>query len=204
MSTQRFLLGDLSRKGKRYNQNSAARWDIAMHVGIHAELPRLFHALTMPEYREVWMVHPEDSHCRVAARQHGGDYSVAFQNGGGLDVRIQGSWIACRPDKLAFTWSAEGRAACFMTTVNMRLQAGAGGSILHLYHSGFGTAAESVWHGKLWNASLERLTHLVEQPRAGNGDSAFRIQGVSRLHRSEAAEAISYSTFPMYTPNGPS
>ena len=203
MSTQRFLLGDLSRKGKRSNQNSAARWDIAMHLGIHAEQPRIFHALTMPEYREVWMIPSLESRCLVAARQHGGDYSLEFTEGAAPKVSIQGSWIACRPEKLAFSWSVEGRATCFMTTVNMQIQAAAGGSILHLYHRGFGAAAESVWHGQLWQASLQRLVRMVEQPAPPNGGGALRIQGVSRLHRNRAAEVASYSTLPMYTPNGP-
>jgi uncharacterized protein YndB with AHSA1/START domain len=196
MSTQRFLLGELSRKGKRNHQSSRARWDIAMHLGIHAEAPRLFHALTMPEYREVWMVPPDGRVYRVAARQHGGDYSVEFRASSSLTISVQGSWIVCRPDELAFTWSVEGRATCFMTTVTIRLQAGTGASMLHLYHSGFGTAADSLWHGKLWTASLEKLTGLVEQSRAGSEIGAFRIQGISRLHRNPPLASQTYSTLP--------
>jgi len=197
MSTQRFLLGDLSRKGKRCGEASAAQWDLAIHLGIHAELPRIFHALTMPEYREVWMIPSNDWRCRVAARQHGADYSVEFADGSSTKVRIQGSWIVCQPEKLAFTWSVEGLPTCFMTIVNMRLQTAAGGSILHLYHRGFGAAAESLWHGKLWNASLERLIRLVERPQAGDCDGGLRIRGVSSLHRSRMGEPASYSTLPM-------
>jgi len=185
MSTQRYLLGDLSRKGRRYNQSSAARWDIAMHLGVHAEVPRLFHALTMPEYREAWMVPPGSTNCRVAARQQGGDYSVEFRDAESLKVNIQGSWLVCRPDKIAFTWSIEDRATCFMTMVNIGLQGGTGGSILHLYHSGFATTAESVWHGKMWTESLARLTRLLEVPHGASGTGDFRVQAVSRLHRTE-------------------
>lgn len=179
MSTQRYLIGELLRKG-RANQASAARWDFSIDFGIDAECRSVFYALTMPEYLETWLRPPDCS--AVSVLQKPSAYSIQFLCNNRQPIRAEASWNLCRIDQMVLSWSVDGNTS----TVFIRLQPCADRTILHLRHRRFASAEESLWHGELWTSSLERLALLIEHPGV-DGSARARVRAISTLHRSSAA-----------------
>lgn len=175
MSTQRYLTGELLRKG-RANQASTARWDVSIDFSIDAEARSVFYALTMPEYLEAWL---RPSRCRaasVAEKERG--YSIQFLSDDSEPVSADVSWNVSQLDQMVLTWNLDRNTS----TVYIRLQPCAGRTILHLRHCHLASAEDSIWHGDLWTSSLERLASVVEHPDAGKQARA-RIRAISTLHR---------------------
>lgn len=183
MSTQRYLAGDLSRKGSS-NQASYARWDLSIHFGIQADRQSLFYALTMPEYIETWLRAP--GYDCVLARNDGPTYSLHFRGREMPEFEVQGSWLICRPDDLALTWNRRDAMMRVASTIRIQLSRSAGGSMVHLSHRGFTAREQSLWHGQLWHASLENLAELLEFAHSAEDRPTARICATSFLHRNPA------------------
>ncbi len=146
-----------------HSQTGASRWDIAIHTAIRAEGSRLFHALTLPEYREAWICPPEkDEAYSVMASQQDLRYSIHVDRREAGAVFISGSYLMLKPNELAFTWRKDEAARGPDTVVEIRLQYNAGRCGLRLYHKGFTSKAEGLWHQKMWSLSLGKLARLVE------------------------------------------
>jgi uncharacterized protein YndB with AHSA1/START domain len=177
MSTQRYLLGELARKGST-NRDSHARWDFSISFPIHADPRSIFNALTIPEYLEAWLRPPT---CRSAsAARDGSKYLLQFQNCAAPRIAVRGAWVSLRPDRLSLTWNRSDAIMDVESILSVELRECAGRTRLHLYHSGFTTAEQSLWHGELWNASIHRLAGLLE---SAAGPSGARVSAVSSLHR---------------------
>lgn len=117
----------------------------------------------MPEYREAWICPPDmDDTCRVVARQANATYRIDIYRAGALDLRITGSQRKWQPEEMEFTWRKRCESCSIRTTVYICLLDRFGCSTIDLVHSGFTSAAESLWHRKLWSKSLEKLTWLLE------------------------------------------
>lgn len=180
MSTQRYLTGELVRKG-RANQSSSARWDVSIDFSIDAEPRSVFYALTMPEYLETWLRPPGCRSACVTEKQSG--YSIQFCSDDGGPGMVDVSWNISRLDQIVMSWNVEGSTSA----VSIRLQPGASRTILHLRHSCIASAESSIWHGHLWTSSLERLALLIEHPGAAGNQARAHIRAISTLHRSSVA-----------------
>lgn len=183
MSTQRYLIGELLRKG-RANQASAARWDFSIDFGIDAEPLSVFYALTTPEYLETWL---RPAGCRiVSVAQKPSRYSIQFLCDDLPPLTVGAFWGLCRPDQMVLNWFLSGNTS----TVYIRLQPCAGRTILHLRHRGFASAQDSLWHGDLWTSSLERLASILEHPQEDGSSARARIRAISPLHRGSGLTAF--------------
>ena len=178
MSTQRYLTGELLRKG-RANQSSSARWDVSIDVSIDAEPRSVFYAWTMPEYLETWLRPPGCRAASVIEKPSG--FSIQF-SGDDL-VLVDVSWNISRVDQMEMIWNVEGNTSA----VSIRLQPGTGRTILHLRHRCLASVESSIWHGHLWTSSLERLATLIEHPGAAENHGRARIRAISSLHRGGVA-----------------
>lgn len=171
------MLGELVRKGSG-NRDSYARWDFSISFPIHADPRSLFHALTVPEYLEAWLRPPA---CRsVSALLDGSNYVLQFQSGAAPRIAVRGAWLSRQPNCLSLTWNRRDEIMHVESVLTVELRERPGRTLLHLYHSGFTTAEQSLWHGDLWNSSVERLAGLLESAR---GPSRARVSAVSSLHR---------------------
>lgn len=185
MSTQRYFIGELLRKGGA-NQASAARWDFSIDYGINAESRSVCFALTLPEYLEAWL---RPASCgSVSVSQKGPAYSIQFLCGDLSPVMIEASCSVCRPDQMVLNWTGRNGTS----TVYIRVQPCAGRTILHLRHRGFASEEESIWHGDLWTLSLERLASFLEHPATDGNPARARIRAISTLHRIRG-RALDYS-----------
>lgn len=152
--------------GELCNQTELSRWDICLHTAIHADIRRVFNAVTMPEYREAWICPPDaNDKCHVVALQTRVCYRIDIYRADALDTRITGSQRKWQPEEMEFTWRKRCESLSIQTMVHIHLHDKSGGTALDLVHSGFTSAAESLWHQRLWSKSLEKLTWLLEQYR---------------------------------------
>ena len=136
-------------------------WKIAMQAHIHADVRRIFQALTAPEYREIWMCLPsQDVRSRVAASQTADRFVLDFYRADRLDARVTGSYRVCRWRKLEFTWQIDGAPESAASRVEIRLHGGFSHTRLELRHRGLNAEAEYLWHKQMWAASLHNLKRL--------------------------------------------
>ncbi len=182
MSTQRYLVADLLRKGSG-NQESRARWDFWTHFSIPADIHSVFYALTEPEYIEAWLLAPGFQSARVM--RAGADYSIQFRNDEAPSIEIRGSWLSRYPGQIALTWNRNDEAMRVESTVSVEIRQAPGRTLLHLYHYGFDGCPQSLWHGELWNSSVLRLARLTAA--AGDGSPAH-VCAVSPLHRRQLVD----------------
>ena len=135
--------------------------DIVIQSDIQADPRRVFHAMSMPEYLETWMSLPDpDESCYVIALQRAASYRIDFYRDNILDASITGLFRIYKPDKLLLTWRRFGAQDDAQSVVAILLQGGFNRCLLELRHSGLRTAAESLWHRKMWSVSLRNLAQL--------------------------------------------
>src|SRR5271169_3998836 len=77
--------------GKHAYIHNPPTLDVAIQTSIHADGRSIFHALTMPEYIEVWMCLPvADARSRVSVLRVSQSYRIDFYRLGELDTSITG------------------------------------------------------------------------------------------------------------------
>jgi uncharacterized protein YndB with AHSA1/START domain len=137
--------------------------EIALNAKIDADTARVLQALTVPEYLEAWISHPECKRgCVVRASRIACSYRIDFIYSDMLDSSISGSIRMLQSDKLLLTWRRFGVCEEAQSVVNIVLQGDGGSSLLQLRHIGLPSRAEFEWHEKLWGASLRNLSRLFQ------------------------------------------
>jgi len=145
-------------------QEFTADWStLLMEVSIRADIRRLFHALTVPEYLEAWMSIPGDhSGCSTIASRINEDFLIEHSCEGQREFSIAGAYTVCRRHNLVFAWQVDGDLRMPKTEVDIRLRGDFENTRLILQQSGFASPSDSAWHRTLWSASLARLTALYD------------------------------------------
>jgi hypothetical protein len=137
--------------------------EIALSVNVDADTRRVLQALTVPEYLETWISHPESKPgCMVRASRIAFSYRIDFLQNEMLEASISGSFRMLQRDKLLMTWRRFGVCEEAQSMVNVLLQGGGGSSLLELRHFGLPSRSEYEWHEKLWGASLRNLRRLFQ------------------------------------------
>ena len=136
-----------------------------LEVSIRADIRRLFHALTVPEYLETWISFPgEHSGCSTIASRINEDFLVEHSCEGRRQFSIAGTYSVCRRHNLSFSWQIDGNLHSPKTDVDIRLRGDFENTRLVLQQSGFGSSSDCAWHRALWSASLARLIALYDSP----------------------------------------
>ena len=145
-------------------QEFTADWStLLMEVSIRADIRRLFHALTVPEYLEAWMSIPGDhSGCSTIASRINEDFLVEHSCKGKREFSIAGTYSVCRRHNLTFSWRIDGNLRMPKTEVDIRLRGDFENTRLILQQSGFTSPSDCAWHRALWSASLGKLTALYD------------------------------------------
>ncbi len=149
--------------GKHAHIPNPPTLDVTIQATIHADGRSVFHALTMPEYIEVWMCLPvTDARSRVSAIRVSQSYRIDFFRLGKLDTSATGLFKICQPDKLVFTWRKFGVLDDAQSVVNIHIQEDSAQSSVTLRHVGLPSFEESRWHWHMWSNSLRKLARLFE------------------------------------------
>jgi hypothetical protein len=159
--------------GVRYNADSAPgepldSRTIYMEFSLAADTRRIFEALTVPEYMELWLslpgYHPD---CYTRADRRIDGFFCEHHCGGRPNVTISGAYSVFLRRKLVFSWSISGISSTTPSVADLRLCGDFERSILRLRHFGFASDEDYSWHTALWTASLTRLSGLLGGPASG-------------------------------------
>lgn len=175
MNTEALALDTVLEEGREFGPG-ADRWDIYEQRTIRADVRRVFHAVSMPEYREAWVCSPNaDNRTCVVASQGDATYQIELYRAERLEASIAGLIRKWELQEMVFTWQRKPGTGSAETIVCIRLRDIAEGSCLDLAHSGFTSAADMGWHKQFWDASLEKLAWLLEGiPRLSRSNSLPR------------------------------
>lgn len=137
--------------------------DIALQAKINADARCIFHAMTMPEYVEVWMSLPfaDGRNCTKAIKV-ANSYRIDFYRLGELDTSVTGLFKICQTDKIVLTWRKFGVLEEAQSIVNVLIQEASGRSVVTLRHVGLPSLGESRWHTRMWSNSLRKLARLLD------------------------------------------
>lgn len=141
------------------------RHSVRAEASIHADIRRLFHALTDPEYLEAWVCAPDHRPgCSISATKCDRDYCIEHSCEGRQSVLISGRYLVLRRRHVMFSWKVNGHVCVPDSEVEIHLHGDFGRTTLFLRHSGFASRHDSMWHQALWDASINRLVSLYGAP----------------------------------------
>jgi uncharacterized protein YndB with AHSA1/START domain len=165
MNATALLVPQPSRQRQHGVRPETVERHIVLNVTVSADKRRLFDALTLPEYREAWLVVPgSHSHCYTVVSETGGAFRLDHFAEGGLEFSIAGAYRVCRRSKMAFTWRKSNATSLHVsapeTLVTIRLQGAFSDTTVSLDHSGHFSPTEYRWHSEMWSLSLNKLRAL--------------------------------------------
>jgi uncharacterized protein YndB with AHSA1/START domain len=172
-----------------FAEELAADWlSVHLEVSVRADIRRLFHALTDPEYLEAWLILPgERSGGSISASRYERDYLIEHFCDGGQSLLISGRYLVLRRRHVMFTWRVDGDISVPESSVEIRLRGDFERTTLTLRHSGFSSRHDSGWHRDLWNASIGRLEGLYGARRMGQETNRQSLRdGASLSHDAQA------------------
>jgi hypothetical protein len=141
---------------------------ISLEFSLAADTRRIFEALTVPEYMELWISlpgnHPDC--CTRADRRMDGFVCEHFCSDRSM-VTISGAYSVFLRRKLVFSWKISGVSSTSASLADLRLCGDFERSILRLRHIGFASDEDYSWHMALWTSSLTRLSGLLGGPANG-------------------------------------
>ena len=136
-------------------------WSVHVEIIIKAEVRRLFHALTAPEYIETWISFPGHmAGCTNIASRVADDFAIQHLCHGITTTHISGTYSICERHNLALSWRVDGERTVAASSLDIRLSGYFESTMLHLRHCGLASKEDYVWHQSLWSASLARLKGL--------------------------------------------
>jgi len=146
---------------ERRDDEKSGSLTLSMEASIRADARRLFHALTAPEYVELWLSIP-GQHPGCWTLGAGNDHEFAIEHfcDGRRFVSISGRYAVCRRRNVMFTWRVEGDVCVPETQVDIRLRGDFERTTLMLRQTGFVSRHDFAWHQALWNTSIGRLAAL--------------------------------------------
>jgi uncharacterized protein YndB with AHSA1/START domain len=148
--------------------------DISASTQMEAEIPRVLHALAVPEYMEAWLQVPdaERIECRSDPRSFDRfriDLFAERRRRGS----IHGSCLLTKPNRITYLWE-DSSSESFHSLVEIRLWAYPAQCTLRLRHCGLKTREESERYSCMWRTSLKKLRALMEGTGAGPVRSTTR------------------------------
>ena len=152
-------------------------YSCSLEVSIRADIRRLFHALTVPEYMEAWLSVPgERPGCATVAVRSNDDYVIEHFCEGRPSFTMSGRYRVCRRRSVAFSWRIDGDLSVPETEVEIRLRGDFERTTLALRHTGFASRHDSAWHEALWNASMGRLVSFYGSSNGSGLPSVWTAQ----------------------------
>lgn len=147
----------------------ADRRIVDLEVSLAGNTRRVFEALSVPEYMEVWMSIPGHSGCGASAVREDDGFVFEHSCSNGTVTKVSGTYLVCLRRKLVYSWNVTGMLSVHESLVDIRLCGDFERSILRLRHFQLQSDEESAWHKDFWTASLSRLNRLlgggIDHPR---------------------------------------
>jgi uncharacterized protein YndB with AHSA1/START domain len=149
----------------------SSTWRVRLQCCVAAELRRVFHALTIPEFMETWLSPPCcDRPCKIRPSRSPHGFALEHScTGSAFPAQIVCFYSSFGARHLSFSWTFEGNPASGHSFVDVRLSghrpsANLDQCTLGLVHSGLRSEAHGYWQQIFWSASLKRLRELLAPP----------------------------------------
>lgn len=137
--------------------------DIITSIQIEAEVPRLLHALAMPEYMEAWMRLPGADRIECNPDRRSFDrFRIDLFSSDQRQGSIHGACLLSKPNKITYLWEMDHASIPAQSIVEIRLWSYLDRCVLKLRHSGLSTLDDWEWHARMWDHSLDKLRTLME------------------------------------------
>lgn len=141
--------------------------DIFASVQLEAEMPRILHALAVPEYMESWIQPPDADRIECHPDSRSFDrFRMDMFSARGRQKSIYGSCFLTKPNRITYIWETASNADS-RSLVEIRLWRYMTRCTIKLKHSGLRSWAERDWHAQMWDASLNKLCTLMQGTGAG-------------------------------------
>ncbi len=142
--------------------SSSGNGEISASARIGAEIPRVLHALAVPEYMEAWLQVPdaERIECRSDPRSFD-RFRIDLFAAGRRRGCIYGSCLLTKPNRITYLWDSTINEGA-RSLVEIRLWGCLSRCSLKLQHSGLITRDEREWYSRMWRDSLHKLCSLME------------------------------------------
>ena len=135
--------------------------DVALSFQFNADTSRVFYALSIPEYLEVWLKASNTDDLHFVFNEIAEDtFRIHLYRGESLQASVDGSCWVVGANQVRYIWKTTSSIDTTETLVDMKLLSSSGGCVLALKHSGFNDPAESARCRRMWQQSLERLGRL--------------------------------------------
>jgi len=136
--------------------------DILASARIRAEIPRLLHALAVPEYMEAWLQVPDTERIECRSDPRSFDrFRIDLFAAGRCRGCIHGSCLLTKPNRITYLWENPSTQS-LRSLVEIRLWPYPAQCMLTLKHGGLSTEEEKQWYARMWRASLHKLCALME------------------------------------------
>jgi uncharacterized protein YndB with AHSA1/START domain len=157
----------VTRKG--VSHRLADRRIVDLEVSLAGNTRRVFEALSVPEYMEVWMSIPGHSGCGATAAREADGFIFEHSCSSGKVAKVSGTYLVFLRRKLVYSWRVTGMLNVRDSLVDIRLCGDFERSILRLRHFQLQSDEECAWHKDFWTVSLSRLNRLlgggIDHPR---------------------------------------
>jgi hypothetical protein len=138
--------------------------DIALSFRFKSDSIRVLHALSIPEYIEVWLQTPDTGEQQFVFNQVAQEtFQIDLYRAEGYQASIYASCRVVGANQVSYTWTTTSPLGTTESLVDMKLICGSEGCVLALKHSGFKDAVESAWCRRMWHQSLEKLCRLMDK-----------------------------------------
>jgi hypothetical protein len=153
----------------------SSTWRIRLRCCVAAELPRVSHALTIPEFMETWLSLPCcDRPCKIRPSRFPHGFALEHScTGSDLPLQIVCFYSSFGARHLSFSWTFEADPALGHSFVEVHLSGNRSSGnleqcMLGLTHSGLRSEAHGYWQQIFWSASLKRLRELLAPPASAS------------------------------------
>jgi uncharacterized protein YndB with AHSA1/START domain len=158
---------------------------LQIRTSVAVDQRRLFHAFTLAEYLELWLIPPS---ARVRCKSAPGPGSpmefllLSTPREQGCSIKAI-YYFLNEPSRIVLGWKKEDYLSSLETIVSIDLSTRGETTLLNLVQSGFDSTRSRTWHEVFWRSKLAKLqsilsTHGSAMPRTRSGRRASTISRV--------------------------
>jgi uncharacterized protein YndB with AHSA1/START domain len=138
------------------------RHSVHLSTRIDADIRRVFHALSIPEYIEAWLHAPSADELLTFSRLSQERLHIDMYRSGSYRASIHVSIRPLSRTHIRYAWIAISPSTIDRTWVDLQLPSAPSESCIHLTHRNLCTPSQRIWYEETWHASLNKLRAIVQ------------------------------------------
>ncbi len=131
-------------------------------AAFHVAPSRLFYALTIPEYIEIWLTPPDSAEVRCTGNPASGEaLSIELRHDRRISASVFADYKSISAQDLSIRWYVRSRAQTHVSYLRISIRTVRADALLRIRHSGFTNPGDWHWHQELWGMSLAKMQMLI-------------------------------------------